>query len=180
MTKTESSSTTASLLEIIVIGAGASGLASAILLARDHGARVVVYERQLSVAQSDEESYPIGVNPRGMRTLRLIDPAMQVSYGSVAEKIQGWSIRDGAREIALLPSGTVLGTTRGKVISELMQVAQATRGIKFEMGMELRSVDLASDTLTFARRRHGTGELLGGRGGGSLWGSAVATPPRHA
>lgn len=144
---------TASLLEIIVIGAGASGLASAILLARDHGANVIVYERQLSVAQSDEESYPIGVNPRGMKTLRLVDPGIEVANGSITEKIHGWSIRDRAREIARLPSGTVIGTTRGKVVSELWRVAQQTRGVSFEMGMDLRSVDLASNTLTFARRR---------------------------
>ena len=100
---------------VIVLGAGASGLAAAVLLARDHGMQVTVYERMDSISQEDEESYPIGVNPRGMKVLKAVDPALEqaidiTDYGKVA----GWTIREPAKVIAKLPSGTVVGTTRAR------------------------------------------------------------------
>jgi 2-polyprenyl-6-methoxyphenol hydroxylase-like FAD-dependent oxidoreductase len=59
--------------EVIVLGAGASGLAAAVLLARQ-GMKVTIYERMQDLDQADEESYPIGVNPRGLEVLRRVDP----------------------------------------------------------------------------------------------------------
>mmetsp|Transcript_12349 Transcript_12349/g.35523 ORF Transcript_12349/g.35523 Transcript_12349/m.35523 type:complete len:454 (+) Transcript_12349:46-1407(+) len=140
-------------MEVIVLGAGASGLSAAILLAREHGARVTVYERQLDLSQSDEESYPIGVNPRGLRTLAMVEPTMEV--GDTSAKVEAWSIWEGSRRVALLPSGTVVATTRGHVVTELWRVAQQTEGVTIRMGMNLRDVDLSSSSLTFESRHDG-------------------------
>ena len=135
---------------IIILGAGASGLAAAVLLARDHGMRVTVYERMLSVDQADEESYPIGINPRGLAVLKKVDPKLETSidvtnYGKVA----GWSITAPKKEIARLKSGTVVGTTRGKVVAELYRAACQTRGVQIVLGAKLVRVDVAASTLTF-------------------------------
>ena len=51
--------------QVFVIGAGPSGLASAIHLAR-RGCAVTLFEAKDSLAQSLEESYPIGINMRGL------------------------------------------------------------------------------------------------------------------
>ena len=142
---------------VIILGAGASGLAAAVLLARDHNVKVTVYERMDDLAQADEESYPIGVNPRGMKVLKMISPAMEDAIDVAAGKVAGWSIFDGkaGKQIALLKSGTVVGTTRGKVVSELYKAAADTAGVTMMLGHKLIKADTSSRTLTFAK---GSGE----------------------
>ena len=137
----------------IILGAGASGLAAATLLARDHGMRCTVYERFAAdgMAQEDEESYPIGVNPRGMKVLKMVDPALEkaidiTDYG----KIAGWTIREPKKEIAKLASGTVVGTTRGKVVGELYKVACATEGVEIKLGHKMLRADVAKKELVFS------------------------------
>ena len=139
---------------IVIIGAGASGLAAAILLAR-RGLDVTVVDKLSDLSQSDEESYPIGVNPRGLRVLEMVDPALRHAI-EVAGVIEGWSIRKPDSEIARLPSGTVVGSTRGRVVAALhaKAVEAAERdgyALALRLSWRLRAVSADARTLTFAR-----------------------------
>ena len=138
-------------LHVIILGAGASGLAAAVLLARDHGARVMVYERMGNISQADEESYPIGVNPRGMKVLKMVDPSLEQQIDITKfGKIAGWSITDPKKEIARLASGTVVGTTRGKVVAELYKRACETPNVDVKLNRKLVRADVERLTMTFA------------------------------
>lgn len=135
---------------IIVLGAGASGLAAAILLARDHNMPVVVYESMTQVRQDDLESYPIGINPRGMETLKRVDSSLEKAIDVSTGLVGAWMIMAPPfKKIARLESGTVLGTTRGAVVSSLYEVAKATKGVSVKLGHKLVSADAAACTLTF-------------------------------
>ena len=75
---------------MIVLGAGGSGLAAAVLLARDHGMQVEVYDSLSSVQQDDLESYAIGINPRGMATLKRVDPSLEKEIDVSTGMIDAW------------------------------------------------------------------------------------------
>ena len=75
----------------------------------------IVYEKSSSVKYVPSESYPIGVNQRGMVALRN-------AGGSALEKaiandgfVEAWKIYVGNYNVATQGSGVVVGTTRGKV-----------------------------------------------------------------
>ena len=59
--------------DFIVIGAGPSGLSFAILVAKRLKRSVVVYDALTRLDQDFEDSYPIGLNPRGLKALEQID-----------------------------------------------------------------------------------------------------------
>ncbi len=133
---------------VIVVGAGASGLAAAILLARA-GKAVTVYERMTDVDQPYELSYPIVVNPRGMKVLKAIDPSLEKEIDVATGMVAGWSIMGPKKEIARMKSGTVLGTTRGAVVSALFRHAEAQAGVTLRLGARLVRADALEETLTF-------------------------------
>lgn len=132
----------------VVVGGGPVGLAAAVLLARA-GHRVTVYEGRDEFPLSDENSYPIGVNPRGIATLRRIDPALAGRLLAEGEVVHGWRIHAGRRVVAKLPSGRVIATTRAFVNRILLEVAYATAGVTVVTGHRLRDVDLAERRLVF-------------------------------
>ena len=80
--------------------------------------QVTVYESQQDISQNDLESYPIGINPRGMRTLKMVNPAMEQAIDVATGMVAAWSIMAPTKQIARSKSGTVLGTTRGAVVAE--------------------------------------------------------------
>lgn len=140
---------------MIVVGAGPVGLTMALLLAQA-GHAVTVYEATAELQLSDDNSYPIGVNPRGHEALRRIDPTLLELLHDRGEIIAGWHIYAGARRVASLKSGTVIGTTRAFLNRILLDAATTDPRITLVPGHKLRGVDVASRTLTFARPDGGT------------------------
>jgi flavin-dependent dehydrogenase len=59
-----------------IIGGGPAGFSAALLLAKE-GFRSVVYEGRNEIPDIIEESYPIGVNPRALKTMELINPELE-------------------------------------------------------------------------------------------------------
>ena len=58
--------------DFIIVGGGPAGLASAIFLSKK-GYNVSIYEKNSHLEQQMEESYPIGINPRGMAVLEELE-----------------------------------------------------------------------------------------------------------
>lgn len=136
--------------DVIIIGAGPVGLATALLLAQS-GHRVAVYGAKDDIPLSDENSYPIGVNPRGMEALRRIDPALVTRLREQGEIIEGWHIYAGKRVVAKLPSGSVIATTRAFLNRIVLEAAELKPRITVVTGHKLTGVDLAARRLTFGR-----------------------------
>ena len=97
-----------------IIGGGPVGLSLALLLAKQNK-RSVVYEGRLEIVQNIDESYPIGVNARGLHTLKQIDEKLAQSVLDTGKMVNSWQIYGGKQMVAEQLSGTVLGTSRGKV-----------------------------------------------------------------
>ena len=132
----------------VVVGAGPVGLATAILLAQQ-GHVVTVHETGDSLTFDDDNSYPIGVNPRGQETLRRIDPALVDALHERGELVEGFRIRAGRRVVASLESGTLIGTTRARLTNILAERAAAEPAITVEFGHKLECVDVDARALHF-------------------------------
>lgn len=134
---------------IIIVGAGPVGLAAALLLA-DGGHRVTVYEAAEEMDLRSDNSYPIGVNPRGQEALRRIDPALLEALRSQGEVVKAFQIHKGRRRIARLESGTLIATTRAFLNQILMERVRSTDAIDYVPGHRLESLSVTDRTLTFA------------------------------
>lgn len=136
--------------ETIIIGAGPVGLAAALLLSAQ-GHAVTVYEADDDLRLSDDNSYPIGVNPRGQETLRRIDPVLVDRLHEDGEVIEGFRIYAGTRTIASAPSGTLVGTTRARLTRALLERVEADAAVTLVTGHRLSGVDIDARRLTFER-----------------------------
>lgn len=144
-----------------IVGGGPVGYATALLLAKD-GILSTVYESRASVVDVPEESYPIGVNARGLHTLGLIDPSLAVSCRDTGKIINAWEIYGGGgSKVADLPSGVVYGTSRARVNLILAEAAlrpEFASLITVVNNYRLRSVRLAARELVFEERLSGGGK----------------------
>jgi kynurenine 3-monooxygenase len=134
---------------ILIVGAGPAGLAASLLLS-ERGYDCHVYDKAITLVQNDEESYPIGLNPRGLQSLRRIDTS-GILYEKVSSEtpISGWSIFKVDREVFSFPSGTTIGATRGGVTYQLYEEARKRKNISFHFGHQLRSINFVARRLTF-------------------------------
>ena len=143
-----------------IVGGGPVGYATALLLAKD-GIRSTVYESRAQVVNVPEESYPIGVNARGLHTLGLIDPSLAAACRDTGKIINAWEIYgSGGRKVADLPSGVVFGTSRARVNLILAEAAvrpEFASLVTVVNNYRLRSVRLATRELVFEERLSGGG-----------------------
>jgi kynurenine 3-monooxygenase len=146
--------------KFIIIGAGASGLAAAIFFVREWNAQVTIFDSLLDLNQKPEESYPIGVNARGLQVLNHINAETRKEIERSPGMVTGWSVKSKLREVAFMDSGCVAGTTRGKVVSALFEEATRIEGIRIHLGHKLTTVDLANQRLTFTRVAEAEAEPL--------------------
>eukprot|EP01095_Lingulamoeba_sp_RSL-Kostka_P011110 TRINITY_DN4150_c0_g1_i1.p1 TRINITY_DN4150_c0_g1~~TRINITY_DN4150_c0_g1_i1.p1 ORF type:complete len:489 (+),score=135.81 TRINITY_DN4150_c0_g1_i1:24-1490(+) len=138
-------------LDFIIIGAGAAGLSSAIYAAKD-GHSVRIYDKLHHFIQNDEDSYPIGLNPRGINVLKDLDPDL-VLYSFIKNEtpIEGWSIYQAGNDKPFVnfESGTTIGATRGGVVYQLYEYAKKFDNIKFFLNQKLMTFDIENKTLEF-------------------------------
>lgn len=135
-------------MEVIIIGAGPVGLAAALLLA-DGAYKVTVYEGRLDIPADPEQSYPIGVNPRGINTIEHISNGLAQIVKDSGEIVDSWQIFGGTRRVALQQSRVVYGTSRGQVNLLLYQECCKKPKISILFGYKLIEMDFASKSLTF-------------------------------
>jgi len=134
-------------MHFIVLGAGPAGLASAILLARK-GHTVDLFDKASNLHQQDEESYPIGVNPRGLAVIEAINPALRQDLEDLG-RVAAWEVFSGARRLAHMPSKQVIGATRGRVVNYLLKEATGTPALTLHLGQKLSNIDLSTKAITF-------------------------------
>jgi hypothetical protein len=104
-----------------IIGGGPVGICMALLLAKQ-GLSSVVYEGRAHIVHIPEESYPIGVNARGMDALRQISEDLAAKVQDSGRIVDAWQIFGGKYKVAEEKSGVVVGTSRGMVNKLLAQV----------------------------------------------------------
>ncbi|KDO27602.1 hypothetical protein SPRG_06870 [Saprolegnia parasitica CBS 223.65] len=134
-----------------VIGGGPVGCAAALQLAQ-RGHSVTIYEGRDSIPTDPEQSYPIGVNPRGLHAIASVAPAVAERVRTEGRVIDAWQIYAGARCVAKQLSGVVYGTSRGNVNLHLMNAALAHERITVHMNHKLRHMDVGTKRLEFEVR----------------------------
>ena len=122
----------------IVIGAGPVGCAVASLLHKQ-GHQTVIYERLSHIEPNPETSYPIGVNPRGLRTIRQISEGLESKVKAEGLLVQAWEIYAGKFKVATLRSGSTYGTTRAGV-NYALYTDVVERGIPVHFNHKLKRV----------------------------------------
>ena len=131
-----------------IIGAGPVGLAAALLLAKS-GIQSIVYEGRPEIRHVLQESYPIGVNPRGLHTLGEISDHLKDACITTGMVVDSWEIFGGSRKVADLKSGHVYGTSRGKVNILLAEEAAKSGLIEVKFNHRLREIRFLQKQLVF-------------------------------
>ena len=195
--------------DFIVIGGGPAGLASAIFLSKK-GYKVSIFEKNSNLEQKIEESYPIGINPRGMRVLEKLEGLVERDLnnndnnnnveGEKKEEnvlstlirdmkrdvIEGWNIYVYGWKVASVKSGTTCGATRGGVVQSLYHVAQKEENITFHFEHKLNKVNFDTKELTFEKEGEEKEEVVvGGEGsrviaGDGVWSKVRRELERHS
>eukprot|EP00123_Amoebidium_parasiticum_P008866 comp19072_c1_seq1/m.21553 comp19072_c1_seq1/g.21553 ORF comp19072_c1_seq1/g.21553 comp19072_c1_seq1/m.21553 type:complete len:447 (-) comp19072_c1_seq1:644-1984(-) len=133
----------------IILGGGPVGLAAALLL-RKEGYEVDVYEFRSEIPRDNSNSYPIGVNPRGQKTLELINPRLVDEMKKCGRTVEAFKIFAGTRQVADMKSGTLIGTTRGDVNSILYKeaVARNDPALRIHFNHKVKRLDISAKKLT--------------------------------
>ena len=151
-----------SITNYVIIGAGPVGLLAALSIRDKIVSRrakhvsadsyssitITIYERRTNISQILGESYPIGINPRGLHALNILchDAFKEVEKnGSV---VNSFDIYSGSRNVASVACGTVLGHTRYGVTDALYQQAKKA-GIDIKFGHKLIDLDASKHLLSF-------------------------------
>ena len=140
-------------IDYIIIGAGPVGLLAALAIhKKSRGkASIRIYERSDSLKQRLEESYPIGITPRGLRALKAICPDAYSEIVSSGAVVKSWDIYVETRKVAKVESGVTFGHTRSSVTDALYRQA-VTAGIEIHFGQKLVGLDVNERKLCFQSR----------------------------
>lgn len=133
-----------------IIGGGPVGFAMALLLAKNN-IPSIVYEGRSNIINNVEESYPIGVNKRGINTLEAIGQGVVEQVTATGHIVDSWAIYGGLQKVAEQKSGVVIGTSRGKINMILASEAMKSPLVEVLFGYRLKDVDLSKRTLIFDR-----------------------------
>ncbi|KAJ3050454.1 hypothetical protein HK097_008598 [Rhizophlyctis rosea] len=131
-----------------IIGGGPVGFLTALLLAKE-GYHSTVYERTTHIPDVSEDSYPIGVNPRGLNALAEADPALADRIRNTGRLISSLQVWGPNRRYATIESGVVYGTSRFLVNLVLWEAAKHNPKIVIKFAHKLKGIDFASKRLTF-------------------------------
>ncbi len=88
-----------------------------------------------------EESYPIGINPRALNCLELINGELKQKAIDQSLIINSWDIYGGSRRVASMESTTVYGTTRGGINLMLYEEALKYKEIEIKFNHKLIGID---------------------------------------
>jgi kynurenine 3-monooxygenase len=130
-----------------IIGAGPVGCATALQLAKE-GYQSTIYERGNEIL-SDINSYPIGVNPRGLNALSQIDPSIEKAVKDTGRIVDSWDIYSKESKVASQLSGVVYGTSRSKVNMILFEEVNKNSNVKVKLNHKLISLDFKKKELIF-------------------------------
>ncbi|CAK4700306.1 hypothetical protein LEN26_020012 [Aphanomyces euteiches] len=137
------------MAKYIVVGGGPVGCLAALQLAKN-GHQVTVYEGRSEIPNDPEQSYPIGVNPRGLHAIASAAPEVTARIRNDARVIDSIEIFAGQKLVAKLPSGLTYGTSRGNVNLFLWEVcSKQPEKITLVKNHRLHSMDFTAKTLTF-------------------------------
>uniref|UniRef100_A0A0G4IAQ4 FAD-binding domain-containing protein n=1 Tax=Chromera velia CCMP2878 TaxID=1169474 RepID=A0A0G4IAQ4_9ALVE len=128
-----------------IIGGGPVGLLTASGLAR-RGFSVDVYEGRPSIDQKVEESYPIGVNLRGLQALECVDPQLRKDVEESGRVIDSWNIYGGKRMVAQVKSGACWSQSRYQVTKVIYDYAtsSAVKGrVRVHFDKRLKDIDFS-------------------------------------
>lgn len=87
------------MADFYIIGGGPVGFCVSLLLAKQ-GIRSVIFESRSSIPNDPEQSYPIGVNPRGIHALEQIDLDCAQKIKDSGMIVDSWQIFGGERRVA--------------------------------------------------------------------------------
>jgi len=134
--------------KFIIVGGGPVGFAAALLLAK-HGHPCDVYELRPSIPDDPQESYPLGLNPRGLHTLALIDPQLCEQMKEIGTPVDSWQVFVGSRRVGFNESGVTYGTSRTRVNQLLAEATKKVPLIRTYYGYKLLDIDFDLKSLTF-------------------------------
>ena len=134
-----------------IIGGGPVGLATALLLAKE-GYQSIVYEGRSEIPTNVEESYPIGINPRTLKTLEVIDENLANEARNTGKIVDSWQIFGGKTRFAKMDSRVVYGTSRGKVNTLLYDWSVKNSLITVLFNHKLVDMDFYKKEITLEKR----------------------------
>ena len=145
---------------ICIIGGGPAGLAASLAFHNSGYKNINVYESRPESAiccQAPDESYPIGLNPRGLESLRelLGDHGGQaLDICRLGSPVSSWDVFATQYEwrVAKFQSGTVYGTTRSAVVQILLEeIRKREPEIIINYSHSFEDMDVASKTATLQK-----------------------------
>ena len=98
-----------------------------------------------------EESYPIGVNLRGLAALAYVDPKLREAVEQSGTLIDSWDIHAGTRRVAQVLSGACYSHSRFGVTKVLFEAATAPKyagRITVHMDKKVKDVAFSTDPAT--------------------------------
>jgi kynurenine 3-monooxygenase len=174
---------------IAIVGAGPSGLVTAIALAR-RGVRTTVFERdqhpEVAPRFNPDRSYTIDISGHGLKAIRHLDAAAAFDDRMIAFK--GLKLPDGRTDEWTLPGWT---GSRGDILRSLMSVAHQgyQDRIDLQFNRRVESVDVDTGLVTFHAESHLNPQqfdfIIGADGAGSVvrrpwYGRFRGSPSRQA